>query len=135
MILFIRKIPFNTLPSELHDFVGPALKGGLFFQSGRILKAGILISHDKASEKIQFHGYVHIDSEKVGWRAIKKLNGKRFKNRLVIVREYKNRSWHNDRRLDALYVPQEILDKRVKDRRRGNAIDLDYKNMSFIQMN
>lgn len=125
MILFVRKIPSNTLPSELHDFVGPALKGGLFLRSGRILKAGILMIRNERTKWVEYHGYVHVESDKAGLRAIRKLNGKFFKNRVVIVREYKFRSWHNDPRLNNEHASPKNMERRIKDRRRGNIVVID----------
>lgn len=132
MIIFIRKIPSNTLPSELHDFVGLALKAGLFFRSGRILGSGILVIQNHDTQTAEYHGYLHVDLEYAGRRAIKKLNGKKFKNRMVIVREYKLRNWHNDRRQNESQSDG-FPERRIKDRRRSNIIVTNKNQMAFEQ--
>jgi hypothetical protein len=124
MIIFLRKIPIDTRPSELHNYINPALKGGLLSRSGRVLKAEILVIQDKATKALECHGLVHVDAEAAGQRAIKKLKGERFKGRPVIVREYIQRYWHNDRRHNSKHVADENMEKRVHNRRRGNTVEM-----------
>ena len=120
MILFIRKLPANTLPSELHHFVNPALKGGLFRPSGSVTKAELLMLRDTRDNTLEFHGLVHIDSEAAGRRAIKLLNGKRLKGRPVTVREYaEQRFWQNDVRFSHANCSAPQSERRQADRRRG----------------
>jgi hypothetical protein len=66
---------------------------------------------------LSFHGRIFIDDEKAGKRVIEKLHGKRFKNKIVEVREYFIRSQKNDRRLTQQPVSTEILEKRKGERR------------------
>ncbi len=122
MIIIIRHIPRNTLIAELDEFVTPALKR-FFFRSGSIVKTEILILRDIRTNKFQYHGLVHLDSQKTGQMVIKKLRGKRFKNRVTIVREYVNRSWHNDKR-NYENTSDEIKQKRVGDRRGGSNLEV-----------
>jgi hypothetical protein len=118
MILFLRRIPANTHPDEMQDFVEQALKGGIFSKSGSVIKAEIIAVRDKYTKSVEFHGLVHLDSDKSGQRALKKLKGKPFKNKHILVKEYKHRTWHNDSRINYKNTPQDILNKRVGDRRR-----------------
>ena len=124
MIIFIRQIPADTRPSELHDYVNPALKGGLFSAAGRVLKAEILFIRDKSTNMLESHGIVHVDSEAAGQRAIKRLRPARFKNKPVIVREYLQRDWHNDRRESEGHVPEDVMEKRLCNRRRGSRMEI-----------
>jgi hypothetical protein len=117
MILFFRNIPAETHPSELKGYVMPALEGGLFSRSGRILRAEIIIMRDKTTKKLEYHGLVHVDSDQAGKRAIKKLNEKPFKNMTIFVREYFNRNRKNDPRSTQKTVPKDIINKRIQDRR------------------
>ena len=124
MILFIRNIPANSHPGELEHYVSGAVKRSFFFRSGKILKCEILVLQDKRTKAFEFHGMVHVDSDKAGERAIQQLKGKRFKNKLVMVREYRFRSWHNDRRLRHGKVTDKIMEKRFSDRRRGEGLEV-----------
>ncbi len=121
MIIFIRKIPVNTYPSDLHDFVSPALRMSFLRQSGYIVKAEILILEDKLNRTLEFHGLVHVNSDVAGHRAIKKLTGKLLKGKRVIVREYHaHRNWRNDKRHSNTMTKAPVVDLRKTDRRRGN---------------
>ncbi len=122
MILFIRNIPRDTRSSDLSDFVAPALTR-LLFRSGSIIKVEILVLRDKRTQELQYHGLVHLDSEKTGKMVIKKLRGKPFKNKSVIVREYIHRSWHNDRR-NHENVFTGIERRRSGDRRGGSNLEV-----------
>jgi hypothetical protein len=117
MILFFRNIPASTEPFELEDFIEPAMKVWLYFKRGRILKTEMLAVHDTVANSVEFHALVYVDSEKTGTRIIKKLNGKHFKTKPLEIREYINRCWQNDRRINR-EVSVTILEKRQKDRRR-----------------
>ena len=125
MVIFIRKIPANTKLSELISFVEPAVKGGLFRKAGIIRDAKVLALRDTRLRTVEFHGLVTIEPEKVALRAIKKLRGKRFKGKFVVIRQYFQRDWHNDKR----QKPQEItvaemMDRRKTDRRRGKDLEI-----------
>jgi hypothetical protein len=124
MILFIRKIPKGTLPSELHDVVSPALNGGLFSESGQILHVDILAIKIKDTDVYEFHGLVHVDSETAGHRALNKLRGTTIKGMPVTFHEYTQRDWHNDRRESQLAPLAASTEKRAKDRRRGVNIEI-----------
>ena len=131
MILFIKNIPANSHPSELQHYVESAVERRFFFRSGRVLKCEILVMQDKRTKAFEFHGLVYVDSDKSGQRAIQKLKGQCFKNKRVMVREYRVRSWHNDRRLKPISVPDSIMEKRHGDRRRGQHVEV-IKDMSKI---
>lgn len=122
MILFIRRIPKGTLPSELREWVMPALQGSLFAKSALVEKVEILAIQDQEKGSIEFHGLIHIDSEQAGLRAIKRLRGQRIKGMPVQVREYQQRDWHRDRRLQQTTVSDNIVQQRRGDRRRRGTV-------------
>jgi hypothetical protein len=124
MILFIRKIPKGTLPSELHDVVSPALNGGLFATSGQIQKVEILAIKIKETSDYEFHGLVYVDSDIAAKRALNKLRGTSINGMPVTFHEYTQRNWHNDRRETQLPATANIQEKRSKDRRRGSNIEV-----------
>ena len=119
MIIFLKNIPVDTRPQDIEEFVTPGMRVGVFFRVGRLLKAEILVIRDGNTKKIEYHGLIYVDSEKTGERLIKKLNGKEFKNRVVEMRQYYSRCWHNDRRLKhADRYSKNNKEKRLKPRRR-----------------
>lgn len=121
MIIFIRAIPELTKKSDLLAFVSPRLVNKLRFINGRVLNIEILVLQDSKIKFVEYHGLVTVDSEKAGRLAIKKLNGTLFKGKRVIVREYVERSWKNDRRenhANKFDPPFLATGKRRGDRRR-----------------
>ncbi|WFP49457.1 hypothetical protein PL263_15320 [Methylomonas sp. EFPC3] len=119
MILIVKNIPSASQEDELADFVAPALRFCFWlpFKVGRILKTDIFCLKNLRTNVLSFHGRVFIDDDKAGRQAIKKLHGKRFKNKIVEVREYFIRSGKNDRRAGQQIVTVEMLEKRKGDRR------------------
>lgn len=124
MVIFIRNVPRGTLPSMLRDFVAPALRGGLFSNSGHILEAKILAIKDKQSDAHEFHGLVSVDSDSAGKRAIQRLKGRSINGVAVKIHEYAKRDWHNDRRSTSVAVAADVMEKRRKDRRRGSGMEI-----------
>ncbi|MDD2761957.1 MAG: hypothetical protein PHH11_16900 [Methylomonas sp.] len=125
MIIFIRKIPANTKLSEIINFVEPAVKGGLFRRSGSISDAKILALRDVRLRTMEFHGLVTIEPESVAFRVIRKLKGKRFKGKFVIIRQYFQRDWHNDPRQHSEgKIALHIIERRKADRRRGKDLEI-----------
>jgi hypothetical protein len=68
------------------------------------------------------------DNRNAGLRVIKKLNGKRFKNRALEAREFIVRSKHNDRRLTQKRLSFEVSEKRKGERRRDVSSDMENEN-------
>lgn len=125
MIIFLRKIPVTTKIRELIDFVEPALKGGLFKKSGKIMEAKILAMQDTRYKALEFHGLISVEPDVAALRAIKRLKGQRFKGRLVVVRQYFHRDWHNDpRQHQNQTVTQHLSDRRRGCRRRGPNLEV-----------
>lgn len=122
MIIFIRKISANTKLSELIDFVEPAVKGGLFRKGGVIKGAKILALKDTRLRTVEYHGLVNVEPEKEALRAIKKLKGQRFKGKFVVIRQYYQRSWHNDKRQGQQGLDN--IERRMTDRRRGKELEI-----------
>ena len=124
MIIFLRKIPANTKLGEITDFITPALKGGLFRKPGKIIKMDILTLHDIRLNTMEFHGLVTVEPDSAGFRAIKILKGRRFKDKLIIVRQYFQRNWQNDPRQNYQTTDTAFIEKRKTDRRRGKDVDV-----------
>lgn len=123
MIIFVRNIPVDSHPSELEHYVASVVKRRFFFRSGKVLKCEILVLRDRRTKALEFHGLVYLDSDRTGQRAIQKLKGKRFNSKLVTVREYQLRSWHNDRRLHQTQDTENFSEKRIAERRRRQRVN------------
>lgn len=108
MMIFIQNVPKNTLPFHIDEFVAPALKR-LFFTDG-IVHSVLMIHKDN-----RHHAILTVDSEKTGQRLIKKLNKSTLRGKIVNIREYFIRSWHNDQRIRNIPVTN---NRRVQDRRK-----------------
>jgi hypothetical protein len=122
MIIFIQNIPQNTTETDIHDFIDPTLKKFGILRLGNIVKIDILGIENKASGNIQYASLVRVDSEKAMQVVIDKLNKKRFKGKIVTIREYKIRSVRNDPRYR--YPSDEIRDKRIADRRLAGKFEI-----------
>lgn len=116
MIIFIRGISERTKKSDLAAFVSTTLTNRLRLISGKVIKSEVLILQDKRTKLLEFHGLVHVDSVRAGQYAITKLNGTLFQGKRVVVREYIERSWKNDRRENHAA----IVDPIGKGNRRGD---------------
>jgi len=120
MNIFLRRIPAGTKISEIVDFIEPALAGGLLSKSGHIDHVKIIVLKDTSTNIKEYHGLVAVDTDAVGKRIIKKLNRQVFKGKHIVVREYHDRSWHNDPRINRNEWNEELASKRNSDRRRSN---------------
>ncbi|MDD1621527.1 MAG: RNA-binding protein [Methylococcaceae bacterium] len=120
MIVLIKNLPTNTKEAELRDLVASSLKIGFFlpFWRGKIKKTGIFFIQETDGNRFTYYGIVFLSSRKAGLRVIKQLNGRRFKQRVIQVREFITRSRTNDRRLTQKRGPQDFLEKRKTERRR-----------------
>lgn len=123
MVIFIRKIPTDTRYTDIINFITPALKGGLFHRTGTIIKVEIIGFKDLRLHTLEFHGLVSVEPDSAGFRALRLLKGKRLSNRLVMVRQYFERDWHNDPRQDFELPPPGVAEKRQADRRRGKFLE------------
>lgn len=125
MIIFLKGIPATTTLNDLLEFIRPAIKGGWFGQSGRVLGVNIFELQDTRFKAQEFHGLVSVEPDAVAVRAIKRLKGRRFKGKLVVVRQYFPRDGHNDPRQNHnITVTQHLSDRRKGCRRRGKDLEL-----------
>ena len=130
MIVIIKNLPFNTKEAELHDLVASSLKIGFIFPfwGGKIKKVGIFPIQTNKTNHLTYYGIVFLNTRKAGLRVIKKLNGKRIKNKAMEAREFIIRSKHRDRRLTQKNLPFDILERRKGERRRDIWSDMRNEN-------
>lgn len=120
MIVFLRNIPNGTTRKDIANFLMPALKGGLFRATGKILSIDFLVIQDTETQITEYHGLVSILPDSAARRVIKKLHGQPLKNQRIALREYVMRSWQNDRRSMAKLAAHDPGDRRIGvSRRRG----------------
>lgn len=123
LTLFLRNIPEQSRINEISKFVAPALKGGLFSKPGKILKIDIFTLRDVSSNTTEFHAVIKVDNAAAGRRAIKKLHGRRFKNKSIEAREYIKRDWQNNFGDNPAYAQDDgLFQRRAKDQRRGKKV-------------
>lgn len=99
--IFIRNISVDTKPSDLSVFFTPFLKRSIinpFRPKGKIVNQHIVAQKDREENIVRYHGLVIIESEKAGERILKRIRRTPFMGRKVIIREFMDRTWVNDRR-------------------------------------
>lgn len=124
MIIFLRHIPENATKEDILLFLKPSIKGGLFQKSGQVFNIEILILRDKETSETEFHALVTINPEKTAQRVIKQLNRKSLLGKRINLREYIDRTWHNDHRFNNLNTSVDVKERRIKDRRRGSKLEV-----------
>ena len=123
--LFIQNIPEDTHANEIRNFIGLALKPGLFFRIGKIEKVEILIIRDKRTNSLEYHGLAHIDAKLANLPAILEiLRTKRLKRKIVAVRQFRQRFRGNDKRRPDSQSPLNFAEKRIGERRRLDNIEI-----------
>jgi len=120
MILFLKCISGQTRYRDIVAFIEPAMKVSLFGKKGTIEQIKILHLKDSRTNISEFHGLVTIEPEVVAKRVLKRLNRKKFLDKHIVVREYSQRDWHNDPRLNDDSLKSTKHEKRITDRRRRN---------------
>jgi hypothetical protein len=115
MLIFLARIPKETTPSDIIDFLNPVLKGGFFMRKGIIHSLEIMIYPNSDAKTAPHYGLVRIEPNSVARRVIHKLNRKPLNGKLINVREYYYRDWHNDPRI----IHKSLYTKMFQNRRQG----------------
>jgi RNA recognition motif-containing protein len=125
MIVLIKNLPINFKEAELRELVAPYMKLAFIFPlwGRKVKKTSIFYIREEKNNHFVYYGVVTLSHKKAGLRVIKKLNGKRFRNRVLEVREFFIRSKHNDRRLTSGRLEHEVNEKRKGERRRDISSD------------
>ena len=121
MIIFIRNIPPETKKYEISIFINRVFSDCFLDKSSAkvsIEDIEILSIQEMDSNTIEKHGLVRVLSKEVGRRVIKRLDGTIFKQQRITIREYVNRSAHNDPRNTQLGTQIDFKERRMSDRRR-----------------
>ena len=103
------------------------------FNKGRIVNVKIVRFLDSNTKALEYHGLVRIEPDKLAQKVIKRLNRKPFKGVRINVREYRIRSWHNDRRTKMSNTSKSAT-LRKRDRRRRNIEVVDDVTQQFSSM-
>ncbi len=124
MKVFLRGIPAHTKRHDIVKFVEPEVKGGFFRKKGHIKSIKILVFRDLSLNILEYHGLVTVEPDLAAERVVRRLNRKKFLGKYIAVRKYIERSWHNDRRLNAKTAAILRRDRRENDRRRGAKLEI-----------
>lgn len=124
MKIFIRNIPENTTANDLVKFFTPFLKKSLkhpFRAKGEIIKQYIVAQINQDNNVVGYHGLVTIEPDEVAKSILKRMRRTPFKGKKVIIREFIDRSWQNDRRS---HQPQKIalINQRIRFERRQHKL-------------
>ena len=126
MKIFIRKIPKETKPDDLVRFFAPFIKKSLlhpFRSKGEIIKYQVVAQIDQENNTVGYHGLVTIEPDEVAKSILKRMHRIPFKGKKVIIREFIDRSWQNDRRS---HKPQNIapINQRRRVERRQHRLEV-----------
>ena len=125
MRLILVRIPAHTSHQDIARFIEPAINRRFSFRKNRIGRVEILRLHDKNINTVEYHGLVTIEPDSLALRAILKLNRKPINGKHIAVRQYHNRSLHNDSRMKKSPLPLKNKDRRLADRRRSDLQNID----------
>lgn len=121
MHVFFKNIPPNTKKADLVDFIKPAMKQSFFHRlfslPGAIVDITLLNLLDREKNMVNAHGVVTIMPDCIASLVIQQLDRKVVNGRRITVRQYHVRSEQNDPRKANSNVLQDIIDKRVGERR------------------
>jgi len=127
MIIFLRNIPLKTKKYEIAGFIERVYNHCFLGRPSTkisIADIEILSIQDVDSNTLEKHGLVRVSPKEVAKRVIKKLDGTSLKGTHVTVREYINRSVHNDPRNELLPdTTKDFKERRASDRRRKPLIN------------
>lgn len=108
MELYIGNIPDDVEDYDLRKF---------FQVAGEQVRFKI-VSDDGGHNKPHRYGMADFDSDKLARQVIKRFNGKQFKDKHIVVKEYRHRAYSNDRRaLDWRQRDWNKAERRGSDRR------------------
>ena len=120
MQLFIGRLPHELSKQELCRFIAHRIrkKGPLrLFQKNKVaFDCKIMVMRDKDTGGTEYFAVVSHLPYKIAQQAIENLNGTLFNGEVVEMREYRVRSWKNDRRqLESETQPEHIRERRIRD--------------------
>lgn len=128
MIIFLKNISPSTQITDLIDFIKPVMQRSLFYRflhiPGVIVDITILKLLDKKKNIINVSSIITIMPDDVASFIIKNLDRKVISGRRITVKEYHIRSDKNDPRKFRINIPQNIIDRRVMDRRQYQLVSL-----------
>jgi hypothetical protein len=111
MIIILTKISEDTDQQDIEDFIRP------FVKNGQIKSIAVMAQKNIKTHDLQYHALVTITSDFVAKEAIKKIKWTeiKLKGRDIAIREFRNRTCHDDPRKNELAY--QLNDRRQNDRR------------------
>jgi hypothetical protein len=136
MIIFLKNIPSETQKYEIADFIGRVMNACFLYNPNTKISLKdieILSIRDVDSNALEKHGLVNVPLNEVGKKLIERLDGATFKGECIAVREYVNRSAHNDpRNGHSTDTTIDFKERRASDRRREPLINSWQKNPILV---
>lgn len=117
MFVIIKNLKKTVQEDDLHRFVKPAMKKGLFAKTGNIESIKIIKLIDKTGRIVERHGILRV-SPHFKSQAIKSIKGL-IPEKEHLIHEYVIRHWSNDRRTNHQIAASFAGDRRQGDRRRS----------------
>jgi len=132
VIIIIQGLLETTREQDIHDFVSPVLKGGFFKKTGAMSNMKFVTLEDPETKVRQYHATLIVTPDQMAEQVIKKLNNQKIQENPVVLRQYHERSWHNDVREDEQNVSSELLSQRKKNRRR--LVEIEYSTPTKVKV-
>jgi hypothetical protein len=133
MKIFIRQVPAGLSEWELRGFITRAFGYRRFLPfmlTPKMTSCGIMRIKDQDVGVIEYHGVVVVVPDDAARDCVRKLNRTRLRGKLVEVREFHDRSFHNERRVNRIDRRSRVRDpssalakgRRLRDRRRDSLV-------------
>lgn len=126
MKLFLRGLPLDVTPQELHDFVVKVITPPWYrpFASRGTLKSCLLLRmKDLERDTLEYHGLLDIQPAQAAQAALQSLGDSRFREARVQVSKWQPRTGQEERRLPhRAAAPEESQERRQRDRRREQLV-------------
>jgi hypothetical protein len=117
MQVFFKRLPRGTQKIEIQNFIASTVKGGLFSKSGKVKNIIIIERNNPQMTLMDYHAVINIEPDCVALRVIKKLNRKKFKDKLIEIRRYFIRNPANDPRNKDRLLDEVPDSRRMRERR------------------
>ncbi|MEI6414704.1 MAG: hypothetical protein WCP34_10665 [Pseudomonadota bacterium] len=121
MKIFVQRIPEDTSEQALTRFVlEPFSKRSLFSFGAKpeVLSCEIIRVTDLDSNQVEYHGILRVSPDDAAAKVIKKLNGQRFRNCVLKMRQFFERA-PSDKRWREM-TPEEY--RQIEDKRRPRVL-------------
>ena len=131
MKIFLKNIPVGTHADDLVKFFTPFIQKGInpFRTKGKIINKYFADELNRECDVVAHHALVEIVPDKVAKKVLKRLRRHPFKGRRILIREFVDRCWENDRKY--LKTQQKIHKREIANRRRHSLKTVTHYEINF----